>query len=42
VEFEKLYKKVVTRQAKETGKPEGALSPEDVRDFLTEEKSLTD
>lgn len=40
--FEKTYKGIVIRQARETGKQEDALSPEDNRDFLTEEKSLTD
>jgi len=42
VDFESLYKKVLARQAKETGKPEGAVSPEDIRGFLTEEKTLSD
>jgi hypothetical protein len=42
VDFESLYKKVLAREAKETGKPEGALTPQDIHDFLTQEKNLSE
>jgi hypothetical protein len=42
VEFEKLYKWVLAQQAKKTGKPAVPLTLEDIRDFLTDEKNLSD